>query len=999
MKPLLFLLLLQVAVLSARSQKIPMDHTVYDGWQSLGEKLISSDGKTVVYTINPQEGDGLLVIEQTATGRKQEIGRGYHAFITPDSRFVVGLIKPFFKDTREARIKKKKPEEMPKDSLFLFEVKNGRLIKAGNVKSYKMPQKGSGWLAWLAEKPLPDLPGKAPADSLTLLNNLSLRADSLVRVADSLRKKESEARLKGMAVLQPAGKAKGLPGVKSSEEKVEEGTMLTLRNLFTGEEVRYPRVSEYVFSKKGDVLVVETTRKKDDSLSKAFIGWVGLGQGLKTDTVMKGFNEARNIALDEEAGQLAFVVEKDSSAKALRKFYSCWYYRPGMDSAVLIVDRHTPGMTLGSTVSENYELNFSKSGRRLFLGLAPIRPVKDTTVPDFEKAGLDVWNYKDDELQPVQLKNLDRELKRSWLASWDPGRKELVKYGNDKFPQILVTKEGDGETFYAGSDSGKRVALQWQGFTLKDIYAVDAGTGMRKLIVADFKGSLYPSYTGKYLLLYDDRKRGYSVYNSETGSLYPVARDILYPLYDEENDVPDEPGPYGIAGWEKDDKHVYVYDRYSIWRVDPAGKEHAVPANVTIARTVKISFRYVKVDPEEKFIDPGKPAYLRLFYEKSKISVYEKASLEAPWSSLFSLEGGPYSVNGLTKADSADTFLYTRESYNASPDLYLTSVASDSNKAVVKPASLPGWHSVFLLGNRLSHLNPQQSGYNWGTAELFTWKAYSGRLAEGVLYKPENFDSARKYPMIVYYYERNSNTLFSYQPPAPTPSRLNIPFFVSRGYIVFVPDIWYKTGHPGQSAYDYVMSGTRALIKKGFVDSTKMGLQGQSWGGYQTAYLITRTNLFAAAWAGAPVVNMFSAYGGIRWESGLNRQMQYERSQSRIGATIWERPDLYVENSPLFHLPAVKTPLVIMSNDADGAVPWYQGIEFFTAMRRLNKPVWLLEYNGEAHNLVERRNRKDIQIREQQFFDWLLKGDKPPKWITGGVPATLKGIDWGTDLE
>jgi dipeptidyl aminopeptidase/acylaminoacyl peptidase len=313
--------------------------------------------------------------------------------------------------------------------------------------------------------------------------------------------------------------------------------------------------------------------------------------------------------------------------------------------------------------------------------------------------------------------------------------------------------------------------------------------------------------------------------------------------------------------------------------------------------------------------------------------------------------------------------------------------------------TVKGWHIFLLAEKQLSHLNPQQGEYLWGTAELFTWKSYSGRRTEGILYKPENFDSTKKYPLIVYFYERNNSTLYNYTPPAPTPSRLNIPFYVSRGYVVFVPDIWYVNGHPGKSAYDYIMSGTRAVVKKGYIDSTRMGLQGQSWGGYQTAYLITQTHLFAAAWAGAPVVNMFSAYGGIRWESGLNRQFQYEKTQSRIGASIWDRPDLYTENSPLFHLPKVTTPLVIMSNDADGAVPWYQGIEFFTAMRRLGKPVWLLSYNGEAHNLVERRNRKDIQIREQQFFDWLLKGEHPPKWITTGVPATLKGIDWGLKTE
>ena len=214
---------------------------------------------------------------------------------------------------------------------------------------------------------------------------------------------------------------------------------------------------------------------------------------------------------------------------------------------------------------------------------------------------------------------------------------------------------------------------------------------------------------------------------------------------------------------------------------------------------------------------------------------------------------------------------------------------------------------------------------------------------------------------------------------------------------MFAPDIHYSTGHPARDAYNHIVSGARYLVKQGYIDSTRMGLQGQSWGGIQVAQVITMTKLFKAAWAGAPVANMTSAYGGIRWESGVNRQFQYEKSQSRIGATLWEKPNLYIENSPLFHLPKVTTPLVIMHNDADGAVPWYQGIELFTAMRRLDKKVWLLNYNGEAHNLVERRNRKDIQIREQQYFDWLLKDDVPPKWITEGVPAVKKGKDWGLE--
>lgn len=185
------------------------------------------------------------------------------------------------------------------------------------------------------------------------------------------------------------------------------------------------------------------------------------------------------------------------------------------------------------------------------------------------------------------------------------------------------------------------------------------------------------------------------------------------------------------------------------------------------------------------------------------------------------------------------------------------------------------------------------------------------------------------------------------------------------------------------------------LAQNSWVDSSKLGIQGQSWGGYQVAHLITATDMYAAAWAGAPVVNMTSAYGGIRWQTGMSRQFQYENTQSRIGKTLWEAQDAYLANSPLFHLDKVKTPVVIMANDNDGAVPWYQGIEMFTALRRLQKPVWMLNYNGDEHNLLLRQNRKDIQIREQQFFDHYLKGAPAPKWLKSGIPAKEKGIDWG----
>ena len=952
MKRLLIILALFTFITNTQGQKKSLDHLAYNGWQSIAEKYISNNGQLAVYSINPQEGDGMLVIQQSDGEKLLEIPRGYNAKISEDNRYVFLKIKPNFQETRAAKINKKKTDELPKDSFGIVTISTLRLEKFARVRSYKLPEKSADWLAWQYEKPL----------------------------ADTTKKNEVLSKEKKDAMLSIDAET-----ASTGDEKKDEGTWLFLRNLKTGNTDSIAAISEYIFDKHGTALVIESTGSKKDSIQPSVIV-CKLAEHAR-DTILKNFNDAKNYVWDDAGKQLAFVAERDSSSKAMQKFYKLWYYVKGNDSAQLLANRFTKGVPENWCISENAELQFSKTGQRLFLGTAPILPPKDTSLPEFERVNVDVWNYKDDDLQSVQLKNLDKDLKKSYSALWNCSNNQLVQLSDEQCKEIQLTQEGDGAIFYTSSDFGKRIARQWQGYTLSDVYAVNAINGERKLIISNFKGSLYPSYTGKYLLLYNEPEKAYSVYNSNTGKLYKVASDIKVPLYDEENDVPDDPAAYGIIKWMEDDRYVLVYDRYDVWKVDPENKSRSTL--VTEGRSDKIQYRYLSTDPEEKFIKIGQDLLFKRFNEKDKTSGLKEIYTSLPFQPLEEKSWMEKVVFGqVLKARDTAVYLFTKENYTSSPDLYsytFTPRYVDLNGNVIQSGHC----------QKLSSINPQQTDYLWGNAELFTWKAYTGKQTEGILYKPDNFDPQKKYPMIVYFYERNNQTLYNYLPPAPTPSRLNIPFFVSRGYVVFVPDIWYQKGHPGKSAYDYIVSGTRALIKQGFIDSTKIGLQGQSWGGYQTAYLITQTKLFAAAWAGAPVVNMFSAYGGIRWESGYNRQMQYEHQQSRIGATIWQRPDLYVENSPLFHLPKVTTPLVIMSNDADGAVPWYQGIEFFTAMRRLDKPVWLLNYNGEAHNLVERRNRKDIQIREQQFFDWLLKGEKPPKWITDGVPAIYKGRTWG----
>ena len=989
MKSFLFLVSF-FAIQLVSAQKKTLDHSVYDSWQSIGQKLISNDGKWVVYTIEPQEGDNDLVIQSTSadTSYKKIIARGYNALITEDSRYLIFRIKPFFKETREARIKKKKIDEMPKDSLAIIELGKDSVWKRTAVKGYKTPEKSFGWVAYHLEKTTE--PKAKSADNKKTADSLNKLIDSLKAVIESLPKRKLKTKddQPGQDTsIYDTHYYSDADGDDAPAVSTETGTDLRLRNLKTGEEKVFKNIVEYSFSKKGRKLLLEQSRDPKDSLSKILVLLYDLRKGF-ADTLSRGGNEFKNFAMTDGGSQVAYVAERDAKPKDLEKYYKLWYFKEGMDSARVLADKNSIGMKLGMTISENGTPEFSKSGKRLFFGTAPIQAPKDTSLVDIDLVKLDVWHYNDDYLQTTQLNRLQRDLQQSFLTVYDLETNHLEQLASEEVPTVYQTKEGDGDTFVGVTDAGRRIESQWTGITKKDIYAINVKDGTRKLVKKDMQGIIAPSYispTGKYIMWYDSKAKNYFTYDGD--STRNITAKIKVPLYDEENDSPGYPSPYGVMGWQEGDSAVYIYDKYDVWKVDIIDKLNS--KNITFSgREMKNTFRYLKVDADERFLKFFQPIFFRRFNELTKEAGISEGRINEPM--MIALTEGMYSYGTFTKAKNKDVFIYSKENYKNSPDLYLNT-----------GSTIEGFDSkarLIINESKLSSINPQQKDYNWGTTELYKWKTFKGKPSEGILYKPEDFDPSKKYPLILYFYEKSSDGLNNYIPPSPTPSRLNISFFVSRGYLVFIPDISYTIGHPAQSAYDYIVSAAKDLSKYAWVDERNIGIQGQSWGGIQVAQLITMTDMFKAAWAGAPVANMTSAYGGIRWESGASRQFQYEKMQSRIGATLWEKPELYIENSPLFHLPKVKTPLVIMANDADGAVPWYQGIELFTGLRRLGKKVWMLNYNGEAHNLVQRKNRKDIQIREQQYFDWLLKGEKPAKWITEGVPAVKKGKDWGLEL-
>jgi hypothetical protein len=899
------LLLLSIAV---HAQKNPLDHTVYDQWQSIKDVVLSNDGNWMTYTVNPQEGDATLFVKHLKTNQIFTINRGTQSKFTENNAFLIAKIKPTFNETRQAKIGKKKPEEMPKDSMLILTLSTGNLIKIPAVKSFQIPEFGNDVIAYLND-PKTDIK--------------------------------------------------------------KEGATLYFRDLNTSQERVFNNIGEYAIHPKGEGLMLYQVKTKQKA---AKIGLVSIG-----DTIIKIINSqfitATNFTWDEQGKQLAYLIEKDTTDKASQKNYTLAYYNHEMDSAQFVFNKTAVLMPNFYTIGGDKKITFSKSGAVLSFGVQPLLPVKDTSLPEFDRVSVDIWNYNDANLQSTQLKSLDASLKSTEGMIYRPASNQFTYLGKINDRQIQMTMEGDGRVAIANIDSNYTIASQWEGYGKRDLFVINTLTGKKQLIQKGLKSSLItPSYDGSLVVFYDEIAKQFKSYNTSTMQSKQIAKDIQYPLYDEDNDVPDEPGAYGIAMWMDNHKSFILYDRYDLWLVDATGLNAS--QLLTKGRSSKLEYRFVNIDKDKKVIGFKDQILLRVYNEVNKkegIAILDLAN-----KALFTITEQPMHFTTIVGTNKSNQLIIMQEDEKNAANIFPYTFTKEKQSPIA-----------------LTSINPQQANYNWMQSQLIKWKSYTGRTAEGIVYLPEDFDAKKKYPMIVYFYERNNQTLHNYLPPSPTPSRLNIPFFVSRGYVVFVPDIWYKKGFPGQGAYDYIVSGTRAMVQKGFIDSTRIGLQGQSWGGYQIAYLITKTNLYAAAWAGAPVVNMTSAYGGIRWGAGINRQFQYEKTQSRIGANLWERPDLYIKNSPLFELNKVKTPIVIMSNDADDAVPWYQGIEMFTAMRRLSKPIWMLVYNNEAHNLVERKNRKDIQIREQQFFDHYLKGAPMPIWMSKGVPAIMKGRDLG----
>jgi len=893
-----------------------MSPGVYDEWRDIRSAKIANDGEWVSYVNYHDKKDPILELYQHATNRTYLFDRADKAIFSADSKYLIFSVHPSKDSIKEAKRKKVKKDELPKDSMCILRLSDQMQTRIPRVQDFSVPKYWDGHV-FITQDP----EEKKSGDSLAV-NSTSLIIWNL-------------------------------------EDR-------------TTDTITY--IDKFHLADRSPGLVL--TRLKQDSIAPPGIYYYNLNSK-SLDLIKNGKGKFSQIAISSNAKKVAFLFDQDTTEVFHRPF-NLYHWNTKNKSAIKMANNRAKFLGSNLRISEKGKLRFSRSGSRLFFGVAPFLPEPDTTLLDEEIVQVEVWTSNDLRTYPHQKNQLKDDQSKTYSCIYDYDKKQFKQLQEGLYSSVQFQRDRDVDFALGYDESPGMRAMTWEGFPIrKNIFSINLKNGQSTKVVDNLATSPSLSPNGKYIYYYNRNDESWYAFNVQKSNLVKIAGPEQTNFNNELHDLPIDEYGYGSAGWTENDEAFLVYDRYDIWKLDPSGITQ--PIKITDGRSSKKVHRAIVLDREDRNLPNNSNWLIHIQNEANRSEGY--ATYNPIQKTLTDLiEGASSYTRRPIQAKNTNRIVFDFQNFQIYPDLY---IADDFN---------------FKMAKRISDLNPQQSEYGWGSIESFSWSDYQGNPVKGMIVKPPNFDPKKKYPLIVNFYERSSQRIHRYPKVFPHRSTINYAYYANRGYVIFNPDISYLTGEPGESAYRAVMSGVDALLALGYVDEKNMGLQGHSWGGYQIAYLLTRTDRFKCAESGAPVVNMTSAYGGIRWGSGLSRMFQYENTQSRLGNTLWGDQEVYLKNSPLFDLDKMKTPVLILHNDEDGAVPWYQGIEYFMALRRLNKPAWFLNYNGEPHWPLKRQNREDFQMRMSQFFDHYLMGDNPPRWMRDGVPAINKGIDQALEL-
>ncbi|MCF6407517.1 prolyl oligopeptidase family serine peptidase [Chitinophaga filiformis] len=711
---------------------------------------------------------------------------------------------------------------------------------------------------------------------------------------------------------------------------------VTFRNLVNSSKVEYSKVKDIIFDSNNKGVVLEILNDSD----QIELVYHDLTKN-KQKKFWKGLNPS-GIYFSKSHEQIAFT-------NFANEINTLWYYRIGDATAKSIMTDTSKGVTQGLKIHRVN--NISNNGQQVFFTLVPTKK-DDSSICNKD---VEILSYLTPNLREQSFSN------ESFLAVINLASGKIVRLQETN--EIIGNPVGKYVIVSHYSEGGDWAERYWNKNSFRSIYLVSTQDGKRTLLPT---ASYELSPNGNYAVYYDFKQRGYFAYKTQNGSIVNLSSGIKTNWIKYQNDYPDAAeNDYGIQGWLKGGEEVLLRDQFDIWQISLNGKN--TPINITNGYGSKSGVIFYQYNSKQfENLNHGTNLVVMGFDTNSKengfyrITIGKKADphLMSKGSYLYYMPLAQIKNQGEPpiKARNAEAYIINRMSATESPNLYFT--------------------KDFINFSPLTEIHPERK-YNWLTSELINWKLPDGSIAQGILYKPENFDNKKKYPILFHYYEKFSSNLNVYFKPRPSPGDLDIPTYVSNDYLVFLPDIHYKLGYPGNSVLSTIISAAEHLATIPYIDAKKMGIQGHSFGGYETNYIIANTTIFSAACSAAGFSDIISYYG-----SGGIGQSMVEEGQLRIGSNLWNRPERFIENSPIFRANRIFTPLLMQNNKQDMAVPFSQAMELFTALRRLGKRVWLLQYYDEGHTLSKHENAMDFTIRMRQFFDHYLKDAPAPRWMT-----------------
>jgi dipeptidyl aminopeptidase/acylaminoacyl peptidase len=922
-------------------------------WRSLRGVALSNDGKWFAHRVSPAEGDGEVVVRNLADNKETKFpaGTGFGSLtISFDSKWLAFTATPSVPKGLPALVQATMPR--PKPKVVLVNLGSGEKTELEGFSSVQFSGEAATHVALRKAS-------EGPTGTPTLPPGVTL----------------------------PPGMTPPTGAAPSSA-----GSDLVLRELATGTDLLIGNVAEFSFDKKGTYLVMVIDAA----------GQIGNGvhlRDMKAGTVsVLDTAKASYKSLNWHEDFTAFTVVK---AVENKEYDGKWNTilavsdvgpKPTKTAYDPKDDKNFPanmGISANRGVSWTHGLDgFSfgiseqkkKDAAKKEAAPAPTNaPKEPTTTPATEgtrrrpggppstagggdaKPDLVVWHWKDEKLQPMQQLQATMEKAYTYLSVYYPKDKKFVRLADDTCRNVTLAPK---HKYAIGTDVKPYEYLaNLDGRRYSDVYVIDAKTGEKKKALTKVRYNFGPSPTGTQFLYYEDGH--FFVYDIAAGKGTNISANVSGTTFvDAEDDHNIEKPPTRPFGWSKDGRHVLLSDNWDLWKVNADGSGGV---NLTV-NGKKDGIRYqgfnqFEPDRKEPGFDFSKPAFTTLYGEWTKKEGIGRIDPAKPGVSV--LVSGDCSIGPMTKARNADVFAFTKETNQEPTNYFITDATFKDQKKV-------------------SETNPQQSGYLWSSGvKLIEYKALDKKL-QGALFLPANYEPGKKYPTVVYIYEKLSDGLHRYTPPGT--GGFNKAIYTSNGYAVLMPDITYKVNDPGTSSIACINAALDAAVATGIVDGDKLGLQGHSWGGYQTAFAVTQTSRFKAACAGAPLTDLVSMYSSVYWNTGSANQPIFESSQGRFTAGYWDQQEAYIRNSPVYFAKNVTTPLLMLHNDKDGAVDFTQGVEYYNTLRRLQKPVVMLQYKGENHGLAKPENRKDYAARMKEFFDHYLQGKAAPDWWKDGVP-------------